>query len=210
MVQQTNKHEWIYALIGSIITVVITAIIGFFVWTKQNNKTQEQTLYEHKLNSFETFTKCSTRMIYLTTFKDRIELEQAKLEYTPERLLRYNKFKDSSSIGYKARLLIQANLKMHFPIEYDNYMKALDYYSEFASSYLAVTNLFRDSTNAEVIKFNDLFSMKHYQETILGIGKLNHGDIHSVDGDKLIDTLLSERNLQFTKALMSMKKELIK
>lgn len=206
MSEEINKVDWINLIlktISSIISGSIIVLVSLYIWHQQNNTSQQQKLYETKIETLKKFTEDGGKMIHYSEFMIRTKLELYQLlskEISKE--LDVTKNTKLTPDYYEKTMRNQLRLQQDKPILYAQYMKGLEFQSEFQSSMLLAKTFFEPY--AEFDSLQSLFSENIIVEKV----KLkNNGDIlniQNLDKEIIIIELRNEQLRLFSKIVESL------
>lgn len=205
MTQSNKSNDLKFLIITAVVTASVTTFFNWLLWKKQFASGKDQTLFEHQLTASEAFTKSATRLVYLLDFKERIELEQAKLEVAFRNKTNTDTVK---YIDYQQRLIWQDQLQKKYPLIYDNYLKALDSYNEYLSSQLTVQSLFNPADSSMFDNLRLAFSNEYEINTVKKVMKEKKIAINEINDDEIVSTLNHEQNQQLSDIEKQLKLEI--
>lgn len=197
-----TKIDWIDLFtktISSIISGIVIAIVGLYIWKQQNLTTQQQKLYDTKVEILKKMTSDGGKMIHFSEFMIRTKLElYQRFENEYNSSFRPNQDKHI----YEKTMKFQLEIQKEKPILYSEYMKGLEFQSDFLATTLITKTVFQSFP--ELDSLQKLFS----EEAI--VRELEHSNngtlpkISLTNKEEIINSLQKKQTKLFSEILAKM------
>lgn len=195
--QEKNKVDFKGILVNissNIISGTVIALIGLYVWHKQNDTSQNEKLYEAKISTLTKFTTDCGKMIHYSEFMIRTKLELYQLISSEIDTLNKENIKPDF---YDKTMRSQLTIQKDKPILYAEYMKGLEFQSEFQSSLLLTKTLFEPYKEFDSLQV--LFTEEAIVQLILKNNNNSTLNIQYLDKESIVNELRNQQLTLFSK-----------
>ncbi|UPT70224.1 MAG: hypothetical protein M0D53_14120 [Flavobacterium sp. JAD_PAG50586_2] len=177
---ESTYKSILIAVITAVITAILVSFINYFVWKKQNQIEQNQSLDNYKIELLEKFTKSSLTMISLCEHRAKIRMlymkEDVKIQDSLKITLLPPKFNDK--ITYK--------LKEKLPIEFAKFEESVTYENEFVTNCILMKGIFSDEVYKQIGEFQNSLSDKFIINNMMELCHNKTAEILNADTDAIV------------------------
>jgi hypothetical protein len=196
------KIDWIdffSKTLSTIVSGIVIATVGLYIWEQQNMTTQQQKLFDNKIEVFKKLSSDGGKMIHYSEYMIRTKLEFYQLfENDYDSVFRPNQ----DLRIYEKTMSYQLIVQKDKPILYSEYMKGLEFQSDFMASLLMTKTVFNPYAELDTLQY--LFT----EEAIIERIKVNNGGIlpkiSTINKEQVVNSLRNEQLRLLSKILKSL------
>jgi hypothetical protein len=197
-----NKIEWVDLLFktaSTIVSGIVIAIFGLYIWKQQFMTTQQQKTYDTKVEVFKKLSADGGKMIHYSEFMIRTKLELYQyFENDYDSSFR----PDQDHEIYEKTMRYQLKIQKEKPILYSEYMKGLEFQSDFMSTLLLTKTVFEPCPELDSLR--DLFTEEAIIETLKVLNKGSLPKIFLANKEQVVNVLRKKQISLLSKILESL------
>jgi len=186
--------KFLLKILSTVVSGIIIAFVGLYIWEQQNMTTQQQKMYDTKIEIFKQLTSDVTKMIYYSEFIIRTQLELRQ---------HFDNIHDSADFAiYDKQMEYHLIVQKEKPNIYAENMKGLEFQSTFSSTILMTQIIFEPYPEFDTLQY--LFSTEAIKDEVLLANNNESLNISTINKENIVNSIREKQKGLLEKILKSL------